>query len=240
MLLPSLSAAMLRPSRLLRGLSALCRASSRAFAAEAAPQEESVLHKVLSAQLSDIRAAGTYKTELELVSPQGPAVSLAGVEGEVLNFCAPLLPRTSMCAAHRAWKPEPKLYLCFTPAKHSACLALRVSPIDSCRKALLLGTRGADAGVGRRQQLPGPEQPPAAGRGRARRAGRAWLWFVIRAIHLWHAGTCLIHCTTWLLCACHAGPSITASCSTVICLNLTQGAGVVFCGRMRTAGWRRS
>ena len=80
---------MLRSGRLLRSLAEMCRAGNRAFAAEAAPQEDSVLHKVLSAQLSDIRAAGTYKTELELVSPQGPAVSLAGVEGEVLNFCAP-------------------------------------------------------------------------------------------------------------------------------------------------------
>ena len=62
-----------------------------------------MLHKVLSAQLSDIRAAGTYKTELELVSPQGPAVSLAGVEGEVLNFCAPLLPgqRPILCTQQR-------------------------------------------------------------------------------------------------------------------------------------------
>ena len=90
LLLPSLSAAMLRARGLLRSLPEVCRAGCRAFAAEAAPQEESALYRVLSAQLSDIRAAGTYKTELELVSPQGPAVSLAGVEGEVLNFCAPL------------------------------------------------------------------------------------------------------------------------------------------------------
>ena len=93
---------MLRSSRLLRSLSGVCRTGSRAFAAEAAPQEESVLHKVLSAQLSDIRAAGTYKTELELVSPQGPAVSLAGVEGEVLNFCAPLQARTKARTEHTA------------------------------------------------------------------------------------------------------------------------------------------
>ncbi len=65
----------------------------RAFAAEAAPEQENVLQRVLSSQLSDIRTAGTYKTELELVSPQGPAVRVAGVEGEVLNFCA--LPTSS-------------------------------------------------------------------------------------------------------------------------------------------------
>ena len=100
---------MLRSGRLLRSLSEVCRARSRAFAAEAAPQEESVLHKVLSAQLSDIRAAGTYKTELELVSPQGPAVSLAGVEGEVLNFCAPLLPgqRSIQCMLRQSCCGKP-------------------------------------------------------------------------------------------------------------------------------------
>lgn len=68
-----------------------------------------MLHKVLSAQLSDIRAAGTYKTELELVSPQGPAVTLAGVEGEVLNFCAPMQSRTKAHTVHIAKEAALKL-----------------------------------------------------------------------------------------------------------------------------------
>ena len=92
----------------------------RAYAAEAAPEQESVLQRVLSSQLSDIRTAGTYKTELELVSPQGPAVRVAGVEGEVLNFCA--LPTTSPPSAtglrQNSCKQEHQQLLC--TARHAA------------------------------------------------------------------------------------------------------------------------
>ena len=83
--------AMLRSARLLHRLSGAQHI--RAFAAEAAPEHENVLQRVLSSQLSDIRAAGTYKSEVELVSPQGPSVRVADVKGEVLNFCAPLAHR---------------------------------------------------------------------------------------------------------------------------------------------------
>ena len=83
--------AMLRSVRLLHRLSGAQHI--RAFAAEAAPEHDNVLQRVLSSQLSDIRAAGTYKSEVELVSPQGPSVRVADVKGEVLNFCAPLAHR---------------------------------------------------------------------------------------------------------------------------------------------------
>ena len=79
--------AMLRSVRLLHRVSGAQHI--RAFAAEAAPEHENVLQRVVSSQLSDIRAAGTYKSEVELVSPQGPSVRVADVKGEVLNFCAP-------------------------------------------------------------------------------------------------------------------------------------------------------
>ena len=44
------------------------------------------LKTVLAQQLADIRAAGLYKHERQLLSPQGTGIRVA--QGEVLNLCA--------------------------------------------------------------------------------------------------------------------------------------------------------
>ena len=102
------------------------------------------------------------------------------------------------------------------------------------RHCCLAHTRSYAAACGRRQQLPGPEQPPAAGGGRARCAGRARLWSVVCALYLRHAGTdlCLYHLLA-LQCL-----SRKDHCKLSRCV-LPHGAGVVR-GRMLTAGWRRN
>ena len=86
----------------------------RHFVAEPAPVEDDTLRHSLNSQLSDIKAAGTFKSEFEITSAQGPeickgmafagtnAINLSsiglklyvlcaavdGVEGPVLNFCS--------------------------------------------------------------------------------------------------------------------------------------------------------
>ncbi|HEY6974048.1 MAG TPA: glycine C-acetyltransferase, partial [Nitrospiraceae bacterium] len=42
--------------------------------------------KVIDQQLAEIRTAGLYKTERQILSPQGPEVRV--VQGTVLNLCA--------------------------------------------------------------------------------------------------------------------------------------------------------
>jgi glycine C-acetyltransferase len=44
------------------------------------------LKKTLSARLADIRAAGLYKSERQILGPQGAEIRVA--QGEVLNLCA--------------------------------------------------------------------------------------------------------------------------------------------------------
>lgn len=48
----------------------------------------STLTDVASAQLAAIKAAGTFKTERIITSPQTASISVAGRAEPVLNFCA--------------------------------------------------------------------------------------------------------------------------------------------------------
>ena len=45
------------------------------------------LREDLASRLADVRAAGTYKTELVMTTPQGAHVDVDG-RGELLNLCA--------------------------------------------------------------------------------------------------------------------------------------------------------
>lgn len=46
------------------------------------------LRDILSTQLEDIKAAGTYKSERVITSPQRTAIEVLGSKGTTLNFCA--------------------------------------------------------------------------------------------------------------------------------------------------------
>ena len=46
------------------------------------------LRAILSKELSEIRAAGTYKTERVITTPQAAAIRVHEQEGSLLNFCA--------------------------------------------------------------------------------------------------------------------------------------------------------
>eukprot|EP00884_Botryococcus_braunii_P012139 jgi/Botrbrau1/20926/Bobra.0135s0057.1 len=64
-----------------------CRlGSSRYYAAEPAIADS--LTEILAHGLEDIKAAGTYKKEFPITSPQGPVIRVEGVPTDVLNFCA--------------------------------------------------------------------------------------------------------------------------------------------------------
>lgn len=46
------------------------------------------LREVLRTELDGIRAAGTWKSERVIVSPQAASIRVQGRPGEILNFCA--------------------------------------------------------------------------------------------------------------------------------------------------------
>ena len=46
------------------------------------------LRSILKGQLEDIKAAGTFKNERIITSPQESKISVEGLEKKVLNFCA--------------------------------------------------------------------------------------------------------------------------------------------------------
>ena len=46
------------------------------------------LRAILSKELSEIRSAGTYKTERVITTPQAAAIQVQEREGRLLNFCA--------------------------------------------------------------------------------------------------------------------------------------------------------
>ena len=46
------------------------------------------LRSILSKELSEIQAAGTYKTERVITTPQAAAIRVQEQEGSLLNFCA--------------------------------------------------------------------------------------------------------------------------------------------------------
>ena len=46
------------------------------------------LRGVLGAELDAIRAAGTWKAERVITSPQAASIRVRGRDGEVINFCA--------------------------------------------------------------------------------------------------------------------------------------------------------
>jgi glycine C-acetyltransferase len=48
----------------------------------------SVLTDIAKAQLEAVKAAGTYKRERIITSPQSSSIAVAGTSGQVLNFCA--------------------------------------------------------------------------------------------------------------------------------------------------------
>ncbi|EIE26709.1 2-amino-3-ketobutyrate coenzyme A ligase [Coccomyxa subellipsoidea C-169] len=62
--------------------------TSRLCAADAVQVEDDTLKHILGTQLSDIKAAGTFKQEFEITTPQGPSISVDGIEGVVVNFCS--------------------------------------------------------------------------------------------------------------------------------------------------------
>ena len=88
--------------------------TSRLCAADAVQVEDDTLKHILGTQLSDIKAAGTFKQEFEITTPQGPSirtfsfawsdatfiivvsygdrdepgVGVDGIEGLVVNFCS--------------------------------------------------------------------------------------------------------------------------------------------------------
>lgn len=43
---------------------------------------------LLKAQLNDIKAAGTYKSERVITSPQRTEINVQGTQATILNFCA--------------------------------------------------------------------------------------------------------------------------------------------------------
>lgn len=49
---------------------------------------QAVLRSILSKELSEIRAAGTYKVERVITTPQAAAIQVQEREGKLLNFCA--------------------------------------------------------------------------------------------------------------------------------------------------------
>lgn len=60
-------------------LRSICRCSSTAASA---------LREVLSKQLDSIRAAGTWKVERVITSPQAASITVQERKGKILNFCA--------------------------------------------------------------------------------------------------------------------------------------------------------
>lgn len=46
------------------------------------------LQSLISKELDGIKAAGTWKTERVITSPQAADVSVEGIKGDVINFCA--------------------------------------------------------------------------------------------------------------------------------------------------------
>lgn len=50
--------------------------TSRLCAADAVQVEDDTLKHLLGGQLSDIKAAGTFKQEFEITTPQGPAIRM--------------------------------------------------------------------------------------------------------------------------------------------------------------------
>ena len=59
-----------------------CRLGMRNSSSQAA------LRSILSKELSEIRAAGTYKVERVITTPQAAAIQVQEREGKLLNFCA--------------------------------------------------------------------------------------------------------------------------------------------------------
>lgn len=49
---------------------------------------QAALRSILSKELSEIRAAGTYKVERVITTPQAAAIQVQEWEGKLLNFCA--------------------------------------------------------------------------------------------------------------------------------------------------------
>ena len=49
---------------------------------------QAALRSILSKELSEIRAAGTYKVERVITTPQAAAIQVQEREGKLLNFCA--------------------------------------------------------------------------------------------------------------------------------------------------------
>ena len=44
--------------------------------------------EILRGELDAIKAAGTWKSERVITSPQAAAIKVQGTEGKILNFCA--------------------------------------------------------------------------------------------------------------------------------------------------------
>ena len=49
---------------------------------------QAALRGILSEELAGIRAAGTYKTERIITTPQAAAIKVQQSDGKLLNFCA--------------------------------------------------------------------------------------------------------------------------------------------------------
>ena len=60
----------------------VCRLGMRNSSSQAA------LRSILSKELSEIRAAGTYKVERVITTPQAAAIQVQERDGKLLNFCA--------------------------------------------------------------------------------------------------------------------------------------------------------
>lgn len=49
---------------------------------------QAALRKILSKELSEIQAAGTFKKERVITTPQAASIHVQEREGDLLNFCA--------------------------------------------------------------------------------------------------------------------------------------------------------
>eukprot|EP00877_Chromochloris_zofingiensis_P009602 jgi/Chrzof1/4896/Cz15g03150.t1 len=78
-------------SKHLRAVCSVCRQFSTTtgwgLPLATAVDDRDVLREVLSQQLDDIRAAGTFKVERIITSPQSASVGVSDRKDDVLNFC---------------------------------------------------------------------------------------------------------------------------------------------------------
>lgn len=95
-------------------LARLTSYSLRQFAAEAVPVEHDDLQHRLRSQLSDIKAAGTYKQEFAINSPQGPAIC------EDVLCCPPALPFARLFCQDLSMSPRAVLH----PLVSAGCAAV--------------------------------------------------------------------------------------------------------------------